>query len=157
MKYIRLMVLFLFAFQSVSLCSDAMASKAGEKNKQPLSTNQEYREEVEDVFAKTTKDLKGEEFDNVSNFLDSNFYGGFSETRDNMEDTWKNEQVIDLDFTINNILKSPEGLLDVSVTWRKLYLDANGNQQKKTGSSEIILKPGKKGYKILSVKGDQFY
>ncbi|MFC1644009.1 hypothetical protein ACFL5C_01660 [Candidatus Omnitrophota bacterium] len=126
-------------------------------NAQGAASSEGFRKPTKDVFKETEEVLKDEDFDKIHKFLARNYFKGSGETQDRIEADWQKQQLIDLDFTINRILRN-DGLLNVQVTWRKTFLDAQGAMGKQSGTSEIILKPTPKGaYKILDVKGDQFF
>ncbi len=135
----------------VALTPCAALAQGGEKD-------EDLRKAAKAVFRETKEALEGEEYDKVHRFLGRNYFKGYGETRDRVDRRWRRRKLLDLDFTINRILKSAEGYLNVQVSWREQFLDAKGRPQRASGQSEIILKPTRKGsYKILNVKGDQFF
>ena len=117
----------------------------------------ETRDSVEGVLSNTRVMLKNEELEKIRKLFDTDYYTGFGELQNRILDTWKREQLLKIDFTINRALKTKDGLVNVQVRWYKLYLDAGGRQRKKSGVSEMILKPYGETYKILDVQGDQFF
>ena len=136
---------------SFALTSYAVSAQVGKRN-------EDLRKASKAVFKETEEALKGEEYDKVHKFLSRNYFKGYGETRDRVDRRWRRRKLLDLDFTIDRILKSNEGYLNVQVSWREKFLDVKGRPQKSRGKSEIILEPTRKGsYKILDVKGDQFF
>jgi hypothetical protein len=135
----------------IALTSNAGPAQVGEKD-------EDLRRATKAVFRETKEAMEGEEYDKVHKFLSVHYFKDYGETRDRVDRRWRRRKMLDLDFTINRILTSQEGYLNVQVSWREKYLDAKGRPQKANGQSEIILKPTRRGsYKILDVKGDQFF
>ena len=114
------------------------------------------REEVIGVLQKTEKMLKEEKLDNVRDYFSSVYFGGFDELERQIEDRWREEQLISLEFIVNRILEN-DGILNVQVRWHKSFLDARGNPQRKSGTSEILLQPEGDSFRFLHISGDLFF
>lgn len=102
------------------------------------------------------KGLINENWDQVDPIVDRNYYGGYTEVRNQITAFWQNQNLMDIDFTIDRILEQDD-LLNAQVSWRKTFLDQNGRPQKQQGSSEIILAPSGDTYTILGIRNDPFF
>ena len=97
-----------------------------------------------------------ETWERVRRFFDGGYYGGTAELRDRLERRWRNEQLLELQFVVNRVLRQGD-LLSATVHWNKSYLDASGAPHKASGDSEILLRPVGDGLRIITVHGDQFF
>lgn len=93
----------------------------------------------------------------VQQFFSPGYYGGYEELRNKLENKWRNERVLDIQFRLNRILES-DGLFNVQVRWEKSYQDnTTGSILKASGLSELILESKGNSFRILKVDGDQFF
>lgn len=100
--------------------------------------------------------LKLETWDKVQDFFSSGYYGGYEELRSRLENRWRDEDLVAIEFIVNKVLES-DGQLNASVRWHMSYLDRQGKPGKRSGDSEILLKPAGDSYRILNIKGDSFF
>ncbi|MCF6289554.1 MAG: hypothetical protein L3J03_00905 [Desulfobacterales bacterium] len=111
---------------------------------------------VENQLQGLEQGLKLETWDKVRDFFSPGYYEGYEELRQRLENRWRNENLVDIRFMVNKVLES-DGLLNASVRWQMSYLDRRGNPHKRSGQSEILLKPAGDSFRILQVKGDRFF
>ncbi len=130
----------------------ALASCAGEA----IVPADEMRDDVNDILDSTENFLKDEQKRSIYDFFSNQYYGGFNELQDQIEDTWKNEQLVNIDFTVNRILES-DGIYNVQVRWHKSFLNSKGQPKKSSGVSEVILKPTNNDCCIINITGDRFF
>ncbi len=120
------------------------------------STPASKKRTVKTHLSNLKEGLKLETWDNIRRFFSSDYYEGYQELRDRIESRWAGEDLIDIQFIVDRVLES-DGLLNAKVRWHKSFLDNTGKPRKKSGVSEIILKPKKNSFRILSIKGDRFF
>ena len=119
-----------------------------------------YRESGHDRVGEELRDferaLRSRNSQRVESFFSSETYGGPVEIRNRIEDSWRNERLLQIQFIVNRV-QERDGLLNAQVRWNKSYLDNAGKPQKKSGVSEFILKPQGESFRILSISGDPLF
>ena len=142
-KVFVLPALLLFIF-SLTACA---GTPWGSNNRKPA---------VESHLQDLEQGLKFETWGKVQDFFAQGYYEGYEELRQRLENRWRDEDLVDIRFIVNKVLES-DGLLNASVRWHMSYLDRQGNPHKRSGESEILLKPKGDSFRILDVKGDRFF
>lgn len=120
------------------------------------ATDQQQRERVGQNMTALGQGLRAGAWSKVERFFSPAYHEGYGELRDRLEDRFRNEQITDLQFTVNRVLES-DGLVNAQVHWRKTWVDKTGKPGKAEGLSEFILKPEKHGYRILRISGDRLF
>ena len=119
-----------------------------------------YRETDHDRVGAGMRDLeqglRSQNWSRVERFFSAETYGGSGEIRNRIEDGWRNQRLLQLQFIVNRVLER-DGLLNAQVRWNKSWVDAAGKPQKKSGVSEFILRPQGESFHILSVAGDALF
>lgn len=121
-----------------------------------LTGPDQTRTRVENKLDGLSKGLESGTWEQVEDFFSSGYYGGTEQLRNKVERRMRNEDLSDLDFTINKVLETDE-MISVDVSWKKTWVNRKGAPFRQDGRSEILLKPTRRGYKIVDVKGDSFY
>ena len=103
-----------------------------------------------------SKGLQSGTWEKVDRFFSSDYYGGRQEIQDKVERRMRDQNLTNLNFTINRVLETDDKT-SVDVRWNKSWIDSTGQPHKQTGTSEILLVPRGKSYKIIDIKGDSFY
>ena len=109
------------------------------------------RDKVNKFFDKTKEMLKKEDIDDINKYFSSQYYGGYQELENRLTRRWKRQNITNIEFSINNILKN-DGLYLVQIKWDKAYLDRKGHPRKSSGVCDVTLKPYKKSYRILNIR-----
>lgn len=125
---------------------------------QPASTSAETssstRERVERSLSDIERGMSLRTWDRVQKFFSRDYYGGVSELRNSIEDNWRNERQVQLQFLVNR-LNEQDGLINAQVRWNKSYVDSTGSPRKKSGIAEFVLRPDGGSYQILKMGGDR--
>lgn len=100
--------------------------------------------------------LRSRNLQRVESFFSSETHGGPIEIRNRIEDSWRRERLVQLQFIVNRVGER-DGLFNVQAKWNKSYLDNAGKPQKKSGVSEFILKPEGESFRILNISGDPLF
>lgn len=119
-------------------------------------TEQQQREHVGQNMTALGLGLRAGTWSSVERFFSPAYHEGYGELRDRLEDRFRNEQITDLQFTVNRVLES-DGLINAQVRWRKSWIDKTGKLGKAEGLSEFILKPQRRGFRILRITGDSLF
>ena len=114
---------------------------------QPTARDRVSQELVELEFA-----LRTQSWSRVERFFSPAYSGGYSELRNRIEDNWRKERLVQMQFVVNRVLER-DGLLNAQVRWNKSYLDAGSRPQKSSGICEFVLKPEGNGLQIISITG----
>ena len=122
----------------------------------PAMTDQQRCEHVGQNLDGLSQGLRAGTWSKVERFFSPAYHEGYSELRDRMENRFRSEQIIDLQFTVNRVLES-DGLVNAQVRWHKAWVDKAGKPGKATGQSEFILKPQGDGYSIVRIGGDRLF
>lgn len=118
------------------------------------ATTDTTRERVERGLGEIERGLSLRTWDRVQKFFSRDYYGGISELRNSIEDNWRNERQVQLQFLVNR-LNEQDGLINAQVRWNKSYVDNAGSPHKKNGLAEFVLKPEGSSFQILKVGGDR--
>ena len=143
----------IFIFPALILFIVSLAACAGTSGP---GINDNRGPAVEKQLKDLEQGLKLETWSKVRDFFAPGYYQGYGELRQRLENRWRNEDLVDIRFTVNKVLAS-DGLLNASVRWQMSYLDRRGKPHRRAGESEILLKPAGDGFRILQVKGDSFF
>ncbi len=119
-------------------------------------TDQQRREQVGQNLEGLNQGLRSGVWSNVERFFSPAYHEGYGELRDRLETRFRDERIIDLQFTVNRVLES-DGLINAQVRWRKAWVDKTGKTGKAEGLSEFILKPQGRSYRILRIGGDRLF
>lgn len=117
-------------------------------------TSSTTRERVERGLGEIERGLSLRTWDRVQKFFSRDYYGGISELRNSIEDNWRNERQVQLQFLVNR-LNEQDGLINAQVRWNKSYIDNTGSPHRKSGIAEFVLKPEGNSYQILKIGGDR--
>ena len=131
----------------------ACATQPGTQSAASTSTDT-TRGRVERSLSEIERGLSLRTWDRVQKFFSRDYYGGMSELRNSIEDNWRNERQVQLQFLVNR-LNEQDGLINAQVRWNKSYVDNAGSPHKKSGLAEFVLKPEGSSYQILKVGGDR--
>lgn len=112
------------------------------------------RERVERSLSEIERGMSLRTWDRLQKFFSRDYYGGMSELRNSIEDNWRNERNVNLQFLVNR-LNEQDGLVNAQVRWNKSYVDNTGAPRKKSGIAEFVLKPQGGSYQILKMGGDR--
>lgn len=119
-------------------------------------TDQQRREQVGQNLTSLSQGLRAGAWSKVERFFSPAYHEGYSELRDRLEASFRDERITDLQFTVNRILES-DGLINAQVRWHKAWVDKTGKPGKSEGLSEFILKPERRSYRILRITGDRLF
>lgn len=125
-------------------------------NQGAANTDQQRRDEVNQNLGALNQGLRAGTWSSVERFFSPGYHPGYGELRDRMEARFRNEQLIDLQFTVNRVLEA-DGLVNAQVRWHKTWVDKTGKPGKAEGLSEFILQPQGSGYHILNIIGDRLF
>lgn len=120
------------------------------------TTDQQRREHVGKNLEGLSQGLRAGTWAKVERFFSPAYHEGYSELRDRLENRFRSEQIVDLQFTVNRVLES-DGLVNAQVRWHKAWVDKTGKPGKTTGLSEFVLKPQGGGYTIVRIGGDRLF
>ncbi len=112
------------------------------------------RERVERSLGDIERSMTLRSWDRVQRFFSRDYYGGMSELRNSLEDNWRNERNVNLQFLVNR-LNEQDGLVNAQVRWNKSWVDNTGAPRKKSGIAEFVLKPQGESYQILKMGGER--
>jgi hypothetical protein len=143
---LRLMAINATLVLSLQGCASDGASITDPQGRAPVS---HHLEEL-------NQGLQAGTWSKVEHFFSPAYQEGYGELRDRLEERFRNEHIVELQFTVNRVLEA-DGLVNAQVRWRKAWIDKTGKPGKSTGLSEFILKPQSSGYRILSISGDPLY
>lgn len=114
------------------------------------------RASVETNLQALNQGLRAGTWAKVEQFFSPGYYEGYGELRHRLEQRFRSEQIVDLQFTLNRVLES-DGLVNAQVRWHKTWVDKTGKPGKASGLSEFILQPAGNAYRILRVGGDPLF
>ncbi|MDD5389397.1 MAG: hypothetical protein PHD37_08630 [Gallionellaceae bacterium] len=117
---------------------------------------QQRHEQIDRNLEGLKQGLRAGTWSKVERFFSPAYQEGYGELRDRLEARFRDEQIIDLQFTINRILEN-DGLLNVQVRWHKAWVDRGGKPGKREGVSEFILRQRGESYRILNILGDHLF
>ena len=100
--------------------------------------------------------LKNEVWTRVSGLFAPDVYEGIETIRSRMEERWKEEQILDLKFTVKKIYRSGQAYT-AKIRWEKSFIGPSRQVQRVSGKSEILFKRVGERYLIQHVKGDPLY
>ena len=121
-----------------------------------ISGPDQSRSRMEKNLNGLSKGLQSGTWEKVDRFFSSDYYGGKQELQDRLEQRMRGQELTNMEFTINRVLET-DNKTSVDVRWHKSWIDRKGQPHKQTGTSEILLVPKGKSYRIIDVKGDSFY
>lgn len=133
-----------------------LLSCVGCANVGTAQTDQQRREHVGQNLEGLNQGLRAGAWSKVERFFSPAYHEGYGELRDRLEDRFRNEQITDLQFTVNRVLES-DGLVNAQVRWRKTWVEKTGKPGKSEGLSEFILKPQGSSYRIQRITGDRLF
>lgn len=142
--------------RTLALSSAVVLALLGCAAESTATTDQQRREHVGKNLEGLSQGLRAGTWSKVERFFSPVYHEGYSELRDRMENRFRSEQIIDLQFTVNRVLES-DGLVNAQVRWHKAWVDKTGKPGKATGLSEFILKPQGGGYTIVRIGGDRLF
>jgi hypothetical protein len=131
-------------------------SLAGCANEGASKTDQQDRAQVSQHLDELNQGLQAGSWSKVEHFFSPAYQEGYGELRDRLEERFRNERIVDLQFTVNRVLET-DGLVNAQVRWHKAWIDKTGKTSQSTGLSEFILKPQSRGYRILQIRGDPLF
>lgn len=143
-------------FWFLALCGVLTLSLLGCAGGGAAVTDAQSRERVGQSLDGLNQGLRAGTWSKVERFFSPSYHEGYSELRDRMENRFRNEQIIDLQFTVNRVLEA-DGLVNAQVRWHKSWVDKSGKPGKANGLSEFILKPRGDGYSIVRIGGDHLF
>lgn len=117
-------------------------------------SERQRREQVDLHLEGLKQGLRAGTWSKVERFFSPAYQEGYGELRDRLEARFRDERIIDLQFTVNRILEN-DGLVNAQVGWRKSWVDRGGKPGKSEGVSEFVLKPRADSYRILNILGDR--
>jgi len=113
------------------------------------------REEIRKELNSLKEGMRSKDYSRVFSHFSRDYLKDFQETIARYEREKLPENVLDIDFTINQVLKK-EDMYSVKLKWRKVYQDKKGKVKKAKGEAEVLLKKVNGKYRILDIKGDNF-
>jgi len=113
------------------------------------------REEIRKELNSLKEGMKSKDYSKVFSHFSQDYLKDIQETIARYEREKLPESVLDVDFTINQVLKK-EDMYSVKLKWRKVYQDKKGKVKKAKGEAEVLLKKVNGKYRILDIKGDNF-
>jgi hypothetical protein len=119
-----------------------------------LAAPDHTREKVERSLGEIERGMSMRTWDRVQKFFSRDYYGGMSELRNSIEDNWRKERNVNLQFLVNR-LNEQDGLINAQVRWNKSFVDNSGAPQKRSGVAEFVLKAQGGSYQILKMSGDR--
>lgn len=132
-------------------CGNAPTASGAE----PVTTSHSTtRDQVERSLSEIERGMSLRTWDRVQKYFARDYYGGMGELRNSLEDNWRNERNVNLQFLVNR-LNEQDGLVNAQVRWNKSYVDNSGAPRKKSGVTEFVLKPQGGSYQILKMSGDR--
>jgi len=120
------------------------------------SAEQQHRAPVETQLQSLSKGLQAGTWSKVEHFFSPNYQEGYGELRDRLEASFRTQQLIDLQFTVNRVLQA-DGLVNAQVRWNKSWVSKTGVPGKSTGLSEFTLQPQGSSYRIIRISGDKLF
>jgi hypothetical protein len=136
------------------MCSACASAPAKSPQENSGVTQGSTRDRVERSLNEIERGMSLRTWDRVQKFFSRDYYGGMSELRNSIEDNWRNERQVQLQFLVNR-LNEQDGLINAQVRWNKSYVDNSGAPRKKSGVAEFVLKPEDGSYQILKMGGDR--
>lgn len=134
----------------------AMLALVGCAGAGPAATDRMWREQVGKNLEDLKQGLQAGTWNRVERFFSPAYAEGYGELRDRLETHFRDQRVIDLQFTVNRVLES-DGLVNAQVRWRKTWVNKVGVPGKAEGVSEFILKPHGTGFHILGINGARLF
>jgi hypothetical protein len=122
----------------------------------PPTLEQQRRTQVSRQLDALGQGLRGGTWSRVEQFFSPSFREGYGELRDRMEESFRSQRIVDLQFTVNRVLES-DGLVNAQVRWNKSWVDKTGKPGKASGVSEFVLQPTGDGYRIVRINGDRLF
>jgi hypothetical protein len=138
------------------LGSALMLALSGCASGDPAAIDQQRHLQVNQSLDDLNKGLRAGTWSKVERFFSPAYHEGYSELRDRMENRFRTEQIIDLQFTVNRVLEA-DGLVNAQIRWHKTWVDKAGKPGKASGLSEFILKPQGGSYTIVRMGGDRLF
>lgn len=136
------------------ICTACASSPAKSPQENSDIAQGSTRDRVERSLSEIERGMSLRTWDRVQKFFSRDYYGGMSELRNSIEDNWRNERNVNLQFLVNRI-NEQDGLVNAQVRWNKSYVDNTGAPRKKSGITEFVLKPQGGSYQILKMGGDR--
>ena len=136
------------------ICSACVTEPALQSQESSGKAQGSTREQVERSLGEIERGMSLRTWDRVQKFFSRDYYGGMSELRNSIEDNWRNERNVNLQFLVNR-LNEQDSLVNAQVRWNKSYVDNTGTPRKKSGVTEFVLKPQGGSYQILKMSGDR--
>ena len=122
----------------------------------PPTPEQQRQMQVRQDLDALSRGLRGGTWSRVEHFFSPSYREGYSVLRERMEESLRNQRIIDLQFTVNRVLES-DGLVNAQVRWNKSWVDSRGRPGKTTGVSEFTLQPEGRTYRIVRITGDALF
>jgi hypothetical protein len=135
-------------------CAACGGTQATSPREDAAAAQGSTRDRVERSLSEIERGMSLRTWDRVQKFFSRDYYGGMSELRNSIEDNWRNERNVNLQFLVNR-LNEQDGLVNAQVRWNKSYVDNTGAPRKKSGIAEFVLKPQGGSYQILKMGGDR--
>lgn len=138
----------------VALCCTLLLAVGGCASSGPATSEQQRRAQINQDLDALSRGLRSGTWSRVEHYFSPAYQEGYGELRDRLEDRFRNERIIDLQFTVNRVLEA-DGLVNAQVRWNKSWVDRTGKPGKSQGVSEFILQPEGRSYRILRIGGDR--
>jgi len=145
---VRWRMLVLHAVLAVTLAACAAGG--------PPPPEQLRRAQVSQDLDALGRGLRGGTWSRVEHFFSPSYREGYGALRDRMEESFRNQRIIDLQFTVNRVLES-DGLVNAQVRWNKSWVDKADKPGKASGISEFTLQPESASYRIVRITGDRLF
>jgi hypothetical protein len=136
------------------LCTACVATDPPVGSGAAAAPQESARVRVERSLGDIERGFSLRNWDRVQRFFSRDYYGGMSELRNSIEDNWRNERNVNLQFIVNRI-NEQDGLVNAQVRWNKTFVDNAGVPHKRSGIAEFVLKPQGGSYQILKMSGDR--
>ena len=122
----------------------------------PATPGQQRSNQVRQELDALGQGLRAGSWSRVERFFSPANPQGYGELRDRMEQQFRQQRVIDLQFIVGRVLES-DGLVNAQVRWNKSWVDKVGKPGRSSGTSEFVLQPHGAGYRILRITGDRLF